>query len=110
MDADTNFTVVGDGGMGTACALLLAKKPGRRVTVWCHLDAHRAEIEAARENKRFLPGVPLPPDIRFTSEFASCRDAAAFVLAVPTIYLADVLQRLQPLWPAGTPVVSVIKG
>lgn len=106
----TQFTIIGDGAMGTACAVLLARQPAHEVTIWCQFAENQAQMSAQRENVKFLPGVPIPASVRLTTEFAEARHADAFVVAVPTVYLAATLERLAPLWPVGKPVVSVIKG
>ena len=51
--------VLGDGSWGTTLALILAKK-GIETCLWSAFPAQASEMEAARENVRFLPGVPFP--------------------------------------------------
>ncbi len=106
-----SFVVVGDGAMGTACALVLAKAPGRRVALWCPAAEHAARLRAERMNRRFLDGVPIPPAVEIVDDFAAAaRDATAVVLAVPMPYLRATLGRLAAEWPRTAPVVSVVKG
>jgi glycerol-3-phosphate dehydrogenase (NAD(P)+) len=105
-----HFTIIGDGAMGTACALLLAGKPDYRVSIWCQFEENARAMAAQRENSRFLPAVPIPETIGITSDFRAARVADAFVVAVPTGYLAETLGRLAPDWPPEPPVVSVVKG
>jgi glycerol-3-phosphate dehydrogenase (NAD(P)+) len=118
------FTVLGDGAMGTACALLLAKKPGRRVSIWCQFPEQATALRADRENRKYLPGVPLSESLEFEPDFAKLAGSDAFILAIPTVYLGATLQRLKPLWPSaptvdlgaesagliGPPIFSVAKG
>ena len=52
--------VIGDGGWGTALALTLVRN-GHAPRVWGPAEAYLAEIRAARVNRKFLPGVALPP-------------------------------------------------
>lgn len=104
------ITVIGDGAMGTACALLLAKNPEQQVTLWCQFEENSVDMLAHRENRKFLPGVPIPANVRITADFQLARQADAFVLAVPTVYVGPTLEKLKESWPSGTPVVSVIKG
>lgn len=104
------FTVVGDGAMGTACAILLAKNPNHEVTIWCQFDENRRIMHERRENAPFLPGVTIPDSIQITADFGAAQAADAFVVAVPTVYLTATLQRLAQDWPATPPIVSVIKG
>lgn len=104
------FTVVGDGAMGTACALLLAKRPEHAVTMLCQFEENARSLAASRENTRYLPGVRLPDAVAVTADFEQARDANAFVVAVPTVYLSATLEKWKDRWPKGTPVVSVVKG
>lgn len=105
-----SFGVIGDGGMGTLCALLLAGG-GAEVTVWSAFAEQAAAIHRDRENRRFLPGVPLPPTVRATADAAELPgDAAFLVSAVPTPFLRAVLGKIGRQLPAGVPVVSVSKG
>ena len=104
------FTIIGDGAMGTACSLLLGADPGHQVTIWCQFAENQERMSAERENAKFLPGVKIPDSVRITADFAEARDADVFVVAVPTLYLADTLGRLAGDWPENAPVVSVVKG
>jgi 1-acyl-sn-glycerol-3-phosphate acyltransferase len=55
--------VIGAGSWGTAVAVLLARG-GLEVQLAARTAAHAAEIEEARENKRYLEGVRLPDAVR----------------------------------------------
>mgnify|MGYP001574896187 CR=1 FL=1 len=59
--------VLGAGAWGTALACLLASR-GHPTVLW----ARRAELAKAlhedRENRTYLPGVPLPPALRITAD------------------------------------------
>lgn len=104
-------TVLGDGAMGTACALLLAERPGRTVCLWSRLPENAELLQQHRENRRLLPGVPIPESIELTAEFArAVAGADILVVAIPTAYLRSTLQGLSAAVPPGIPVVSVVKG
>lgn len=60
-------TVIGDGGWGTALALVLHRN-GHHVKVWGPFGEYIDRIKALGENPKFLPEVPLPPDLHWTSE------------------------------------------
>jgi glycerol-3-phosphate dehydrogenase (NAD(P)+) len=49
------IAIIGDGGMGSICAMLLCEK-GFSVSMWGYDAEQLARIEAKRENVRFLPG------------------------------------------------------
>jgi glycerol-3-phosphate dehydrogenase (NAD(P)+) len=102
--------VVGDGGWGTALALVLDGN-GHRVRVWGAFPDYVAEMRRRRENRKFLAGVRLPRSLELTSDArAAVADADVVVSAVPTKFLRAVMERFAPLLDDGTPVVSVTKG
>lgn len=55
--------VIGAGSWGTAVAVLLARG-GLEVQLATRTAAQAAEIEEARENRRYLPGIRLPDSVR----------------------------------------------
>jgi glycerol-3-phosphate dehydrogenase (NAD(P)+) len=105
------IAVLGDGGMGTACAVLLASHTNCTVTLWSRLPERAAELRATGENRRFLPGVPISAAVQCTADAAEAVAGADFwVAAIPTLHLRATLARFGGLARAATPVVSVIKG
>jgi glycerol-3-phosphate dehydrogenase (NAD(P)+) len=104
------ITILGDGAMGTACAILLATKPEHHVSVWSAFPEQAREIAAARENTRFLPGVRIPDTVSITADASAAAGADLLVAAVPTVYLRDTLGAVRAHIPPGRPVVSIIKG
>ena len=102
--------VLGNGGFGTALALVAARN-GHDVRLWGIDVPYVAETARTRENPRYLPGVELPRDLLVTSDAAAAaRGAGLVVSAVPTQYLRATMTALAPHVPAGVPVVSVSKG
>ena len=103
-------TVIGDGGWGTALALLLHEN-GHRVTVWGPFPGYIQTVAEQRENSVYLPGVQLPPDIRWTADRATAAEGAdVVVLASPTKFFRAVIGSFAALLPASCTVVSVAKG
>jgi glycerol-3-phosphate dehydrogenase (NAD(P)+) len=104
-------SVIGDGGWGTAAAMLLASN-GHRVSLWGHDPDYLREMDAARENRRFLPGFRLPEALGLDPDLgAAVRRAELLVVAVPTPYLRDVLAGGGSLALApGALAVSLTKG
>lgn len=102
--------VLGDGGWGTTLARLLAGQ-GHAVTLWGAFPAYVAEMEQKRENVKFLPGFPLPPNLHLTSDLAAaCAGAELLVVAVPSQYLRGAVGRLAAAGVQPHQVVSVAKG
>lgn len=105
------IAVLGDGAMGTACSVLLASKAETDVCIWSAFADQAAQMQAARENVRFLPGVLLSANVTVTANIRQAADAAElFVAAIPTIYLRKTLVGIREHIPTGRPIVSVIKG
>jgi glycerol-3-phosphate dehydrogenase (NAD(P)+) len=103
-------SVLGNGGWGTALALL-AHRSGAAVRIWGIETDYVAETARTRENPRYLPGVTIPAEILLTSDpAAAARGATLLVSAVPTQFLRATMTRLAPSLPAGVPAVSVSKG
>jgi len=102
--------VIGDGGWGTALALVL-HSGGRDVRLWSAFDGYAAELRAKRENVKFLPGIELPADLTITADAAeAAADAELVVIAVPTQYIRGVLESIGGALPRGAGYVSVSKG
>ncbi|MFQ5730774.1 MAG: 2-dehydropantoate 2-reductase N-terminal domain-containing protein, partial [Planctomycetaceae bacterium] len=104
-------TILGGGAMATACSILLAEHAGQDVSLWARTPEHAADMQADRENRRLLPGVPIPDSVHVTSDVAEAVDGATcLVAAIPTKYLRSALAAIAPQLTHDRPVVSVIKG
>jgi glycerol-3-phosphate dehydrogenase (NAD(P)+) len=106
------IAVLGDGAMGTACALLLTKRADHRVTLWSAREENARILRERRENVRLLPGVPIPETIELTTDIRQATNAAQLlVIAIPTVYLRATLTRIgADLRSQPQPAVSVAKG
>ena len=105
-----NITIIGNGAMGTVCAMLLTSK-GLNVKMWGHSRQEMQEMISAGENVRYLPGYKLDPAIRLTDDDVHCMDDADLILsAVPCQFVRGIWQRLKPYTPAGVPIISITKG
>src|SRR5512133_83982 len=104
--ARMRITVLGAGAWGTAIA---ASRSARHELVLWGRDAGQCrDIAAARRNQRYLPEIPLPPQLAIVSGFDAAVSAAELLLlATPTAALGEMLTRLAPL---RKPVVWLCKG
>jgi glycerol-3-phosphate dehydrogenase (NAD(P)+) len=101
---------MGAGSWGTTFAQVLCDA-GTPVTICGRRPALAEAISARHENPEYLPGVPLPPELRAVSDPARALDGADFVvLAVPAQSLRDNLALWAPLIPPGALLVSLMKG
>ena len=103
-------TVIGDGGWGTALAMVLDRN-GHETTVWGPFPDYLEEIRTAGENKTYLPGVQLPETLHWTSDHAEAvKDARLVVLVVPSRFYKPVVEAFKPFIPDDALVVSATKG
>jgi glycerol-3-phosphate dehydrogenase (NAD(P)+) len=102
--------VIGAGAWGTTLAVKLAAAE-RPVTLWARSSAASEELATVRENRRYLPGIVFPPNLRVATDDAYLAEPhRLYVLAVPSAHLRATLQRLcRHLYP-GADLLSVVKG
>ena len=104
------IAVIGDGGWGTANALLLAGY-GHAVSLWGAFPEYIDEMRRTRRNDKFLKGVALPESLVLTSDRAAAVSGAdVVVLAPPSKYFAPVMEGFKGLVTNGQLVVSLTKG
>ncbi|MCX7171662.1 MAG: NAD(P)-dependent glycerol-3-phosphate dehydrogenase [Proteobacteria bacterium] len=102
------IAVLGAGAWGTALAITFSRT--HAVTLWVHEASLFAALQSARENRAFLPGQALPPDLSLSSNFAaSVADAELAVVAAPLLELRATLRLLRQAAPA-LPFLWVCKG
>jgi len=102
--------VVGAGAWGTTLAIKLAAAE-RPVTLWAHTAEAAEELATLRENRRYLPGIVFPPNLRVATEDDYLAEPhRAFLLAVPSAYLRETLRRLGTTLYPDASLLSVVKG
>ncbi len=110
MNESIKVSVLGDGGWGTALALVNARR-GNKVYLWSVFPAYARHLDKKRENSKFLPGIKLPKTLHITSNLNEAVAAAdVIVLAIPTQHLRSVLIHLKKLSHQGKIFVSATKG
>ena len=104
------ISVIGDGGWGTANAMLLAGY-GHDVTLWGAFPEYVEEMRRTRRNEKFLKGVTLPDNISLESDRAKAvAGAEVVVLAPPSKYFTSVVEGFRGLITKDMLVVSITKG
>lgn len=101
--------VIGSGSWGTALAVQL-KRAGNNVILWSFKEEEARAILTYRENKEFLPGISLDPDIVVTYKDEEVIWADLFVLATPSKFTRAMAKRFSHLIPKDKIVVNVAKG
>jgi glycerol-3-phosphate dehydrogenase (NAD(P)+) len=103
-------TILGDGAMATVCSILLTQG-GHEVTMWGAFEESIERLLQDREQRRLLPGVKVPPQVRLTANDDDCFAGATLILsAIPTQFMRGVWKRLSAHVPRDLPIVSVAKG
>jgi len=103
-------TVLGDGGWGTALALVNARK-GNDVLLWSAFPDYAEVLNQKRENVKFLPGFKIPNTVTITSDLAKAvQFGEIIVLAVPSQFLRNILFKLKDFDLSKKIIVSVAKG
>ena len=102
--------VLGAGAWGTTLAIRLADAE-RPVTLWAHATEAAEALAHDRENRRYLPGHPFPPNVRVVTDDAYLREPhRAYLVAIPSAHLRTTLKRLAPLLDERAALVSLVKG
>ena len=105
------IAVLGAGAWGTALAQVFSAV--HEVCLWGR-EADNIEImHRERENKLFLPGVPLRPELRFSADFnEAARGSDLHLVATSLAGLRETTHALRNLYPASpaVPLIWVCKG
>lgn len=88
-----NPAVLGAGSWGTTLALLLADK-GYDVKLWEYYPDLAELLVEHRENRRFLPGIPIPTSISVTSNIDEALAGATHVVFVTPSHTVRSVARL----------------
>lgn len=83
----------------------------QQVELWAYEQAVADEITSAHANSRYLPGVPLPPNLSASSDLQAVAAGKEFlVLAAPSLHILELTRRLLavPEISEGQTVIGVI--
>ena len=104
------ISVLGAGSWAMGISILLSNN-GHEVIMWSAVPSETELLERDRENPRFLPGVKLPEDIKFTGDIkAAVSDSDVIVMAVASKFIRSTAQRLEGLIRPGRIIVNLAKG
>ncbi len=88
------ISVIGDGGWGTALAILLNSK-GLDVTLWSAFPEYAQEMRSKKENVKFLKGIALPDGVKITCDTEDVSGADVTFFAVPSEHLRKVAEKFR---------------
>jgi glycerol-3-phosphate dehydrogenase (NAD(P)+) len=97
MDAATHpYAVLGAGSWGTALALQLARA-GHPTLLWSHTEAHCQAMRQARNNDKYLPGIPFPDPLQAVFDLAeTIAQVRDILVVVPSHVFRETVQKLKP--------------
>lgn len=102
--------VIGAGSWGTVLAALLAGQ-GVEVRLWARDPELAADIARHHANRRYLPDLPLPTNLRATGDLAEALAGQPFVLVVvPSVGVPAVAAAVAAHLAPGAVVISATKG
>ena len=103
--------VIGAGSWGTTFGKVLADG-GAHVTMWARRPELASEINEAKRNSGYLPGVNLPREMTATAHLSEALDGAEQVyLSIPSQAVRENLKAVRALVSGGdAPIVSLMKG
>lgn len=79
--------------------------------LWGHREDHIREIAEARENRRYLPGIPLPGELWPTADLHDAvSDAELVLIAVPSRGFSPLLRQLEGTGVAPPALLWATKG
>lgn len=102
----SRVAVLGAGSWGTTLAIHLANA-GHLPRLWSNDPADLAAIVRDRENRKFLPGIEVPPEVKVQPEVEAALDGAEFTFfVVPSQALREVAGRARAAGHGGVAVVA----
>ena len=101
--------VIGAGAWGTALAQVCARA-GLETVLWAREPEVVDSVNAAHENKLFLPGVPLDRALRASGDFVDLARSDLILAVTPAQHLRAALSAFALHAPSGLPIVLCAKG
>ena len=108
----SRIAILGGGSWGTGLAVVLANSRRKHdLRLWVRDPSLADSIERDRENKKYLPGVTIPPCVRASSNLeALLHEAQIVVGAVPSAHTRAIFASALPHVSRDAVFVSATKG
>jgi glycerol-3-phosphate dehydrogenase (NAD(P)+) len=109
--ARPRVAVIGAGSWGTTFGKILADG-GADVIMWARRPEHATEIQEAKRNSEYLPGINLPRSMHATHHLSDALEGAEQIyLSIPSQAVRQNLKAVRPLVArTDVPIVSLMKG
>lgn len=107
----TDVGILGAGSWGTALGIHFAAH-GRRTVLWTRSAEIAAVLKQERVNRRYLPGVELPPALTVTADLDDLLSCDPLLIVIPSHGFRQVMRELLRRMPfsAAPTLVSCTKG
>jgi glycerol-3-phosphate dehydrogenase (NAD(P)+) len=91
-----NISIIGGGSWGLAISKLLHDKDNN-VKIWEFNEEHVKTIIETKQNPQFLPGINIDSEVTSNLNEALPANTEVIILATPSSFLQDILNRLNPI-------------
>jgi glycerol-3-phosphate dehydrogenase (NAD(P)+) len=108
----SRIAILGGGSWGTSLAIVLSRARRKHdISLWVHDPALAESMRRDRENRNYLPGHRLQPEINITGEMDSAISGALILVgAIPTAHARATYASALPSVPPNAIFVSAAKG
>lgn len=107
----SEIAVIGAGAWGTSLAIVLGRKGTHRVRLWAHEAEVVQSISRKRVNEKFLAGHHVSEAVEASSDLEKVVQGADILVSVmPSQHCRALFERIRPVLPPQTLVVSATKG
>lgn len=103
------ISVLGAGGFGCAMACVY-RNLGYSVTLWAYTRDQAKEIQQNQENKHYLPGIKISPEIFITSNISDVLDSDVVLVVVPSFAVKSTISLLKNKISKNSVIVCLSKG
>lgn len=101
------IAVFGAGAWGTALAMAFSR--GHDVVLWSRESSEIVALRQDGENRRYLPGIPLPANLHFSDDLQQAAQVDMHLVVTPLAGLRSTARALRMAAPA-TPLLWACKG
>jgi glycerol-3-phosphate dehydrogenase (NAD(P)+) len=108
----SRVAILGGGSWGTGLAVVLSNSRRKhQIRLWVREPELAESIEGERENKKYLPGMAIPANVRACKNIEEAlQEAEDVICAVPSAHTRSVLAQALPCVPRSASLVSATKG
>ena len=108
----SRIAILGGGSWGTGLSVVLGRSRRRHeILLWVREPAIAQSIGSDRENKTYLPGIPIPTCVQASTDIGEVlRDAQIVLGAVPSAHAREVYTLALPFVSQEAIIVSATKG